>query len=124
MILEVEENIIRPAKGSKIPSDVEDLVARLNRAMPKELFDPNEHAMDTTYVDTDLRIVRMTGPKRLEINSKPKATGIEEPKPPYLHALKSLFFKSLPSSAKPIKQVTHFSVLAVKRSHVITCLSL
>ena len=31
--------------------------------MPKEMFDPNDHAMDTTYLDTDLRIVRMTGPR-------------------------------------------------------------
>jgi hypothetical protein len=35
----------------------------LHRAMPKEMFDPNDHAMDTTYLDGDLRIVRLTGPK-------------------------------------------------------------
>lgn len=34
----------------------------LHRAIPKEMFDPNGHAMDTTYLDADLRIVRLTGP--------------------------------------------------------------
>lgn len=33
----------------------------LHRALPKEIFDPNGHAMDTTYLDVDLRIVRFTG---------------------------------------------------------------
>jgi hypothetical protein len=30
--------------------------------MPREIFDPTDHAMDTTYMDADLRIVRYTGP--------------------------------------------------------------
>lgn len=34
----------------------------LHRAIPKEMFDPNGHAMDTTYLDADIRIVRLTGP--------------------------------------------------------------
>eukprot|EP00804_Cyclotella_cryptica_P018869 CCRYP_006409-RA/>CCRYP_006409-RA protein AED:0.28 eAED:0.28 QI:0/0/0.5/1/0/0/2/571/79 len=37
------------------------LVRLLHRAIPKEMFDPNSHAMDTTYLDADLRIVRLTG---------------------------------------------------------------
>ena len=49
-------------QGSKIPDDVPGLVGLLHRAIPKEIFDPNDHALDTTYLDADLRIVRMTGP--------------------------------------------------------------
>lgn len=63
MIMKLEDHLLKPARGSKIPRDVPALVGLLHRAMPTELFDPNEHAMDTTYLDGDLRIVRMTGPQ-------------------------------------------------------------
>ena len=46
-----------------MPKDVETLVGLIHRAMPKEMFDPNDHAMDTTYLDGDLRIVRYSGAK-------------------------------------------------------------
>mmetsp|Transcript_36584 Transcript_36584/g.62284 ORF Transcript_36584/g.62284 Transcript_36584/m.62284 type:complete len:277 (+) Transcript_36584:141-971(+) len=62
MVVDLENHEIRPAKGSKIPKDVPKLVGMLNRAIPKEIFDPNGHALDTTYLDADLRIVRLTGP--------------------------------------------------------------
>lgn len=61
MVMELKDHVIKLAKGSAVPKDVEGLVGKLHRAMPKELFDPNDHAMDTTYLDTNLRIVRMTG---------------------------------------------------------------
>lgn len=61
MVMDLEDHIIELAKGSVVPKDVEALVGRLYRAMPKELFDPSDHAMDTTYLDGDLRIARMTG---------------------------------------------------------------
>jgi hypothetical protein len=63
MVLELNDHVINLAKGSTVPKDVEGLVALLYKAIPTELFDPNEHAMDTTYLDGDLRIVRMAGPK-------------------------------------------------------------
>ena len=63
MITDLQEHILQPSRGSKIPQDIPSLVGLLHRAMPKELFDPSEHAMDTTYLDGDLRIVRMTGPR-------------------------------------------------------------
>lgn len=63
LILELEESVLKLSKGSELPKDVEALVGLLNRAMPKELFDPSDHAMDTTYLDGDLRITRMTGPR-------------------------------------------------------------
>ena len=63
MIMKLEDHILQPAQGSKIPRDVQGLVGLLHRAMPKELFDPSEHAVDTTYLDADLRIVRYTGPQ-------------------------------------------------------------
>ena len=48
-------------KGSNVPSDVQDLVKKIHSAMPSELFDPSNLAIDTTYVDVDLRIIRYTG---------------------------------------------------------------
>ena len=63
MVLELNDHVINLAKGSTVPKDVEGLVALLYKAIPTELFDPNDHAMDTTYLDGDLRIVRMAGPK-------------------------------------------------------------
>lgn len=62
MVMDLNEHEIRPAKGSAIPKDVPGLVGLLHRAIPTEIFDPNGHAMDTTYLDADLRIVRLTGP--------------------------------------------------------------
>ena len=61
MELSLEDHVLQPSRGSKIPQDVPALVGMLHRAMPKELFDPLEHAMDTTYLDGNLRIVRLTG---------------------------------------------------------------
>mmetsp|Transcript_9223 Transcript_9223/g.19359 ORF Transcript_9223/g.19359 Transcript_9223/m.19359 type:complete len:317 (-) Transcript_9223:508-1458(-) len=61
MILNLDDHVIKLSKGSKVPKSVDGLVRLLYRAVPTELFDPNEHAMDTTYLDGDLRIVRMTG---------------------------------------------------------------
>lgn len=61
MIMKVDDHIIEPFRNSKIPKDVPGLVGLIHRAMPTELFDPNDHAMDTTYLDGDVRIIRMTG---------------------------------------------------------------
>ncbi|VEU40838.1 unnamed protein product [Pseudo-nitzschia multistriata] len=63
MVMELNDHVIELSKGSKVPKDPEKLVGMLYRAIPTELFDPNDHAMDTTYLDGDLRIVRMAGPK-------------------------------------------------------------
>jgi len=63
MVLQLNDHVINLSKGSEVPKDVERLVALLYSAIPTELFDPNDHAMDTTYLDGDLRIVRMAGPK-------------------------------------------------------------
>ena len=63
MIMELNQHVIELAKGTPIPKEPEVLVSMLYKAIPTELFDPNDHAMDTTYLDGDLRIVRMTGPK-------------------------------------------------------------
>jgi PAP_fibrillin len=63
MVVAVTDHILRPATGSPIPANVPALVGLLHRAIPKELFDPADHAVDTTYLDADLRIVRYTGPR-------------------------------------------------------------
>mmetsp|Transcript_8276 Transcript_8276/g.17143 ORF Transcript_8276/g.17143 Transcript_8276/m.17143 type:complete len:334 (+) Transcript_8276:126-1127(+) len=63
MVLDLDDHAISLGKGSSVPKDVEKLVSLLFKAIPSEMFDPSDHAMDTTYLDGDLRIVRMTGPK-------------------------------------------------------------
>jgi hypothetical protein len=62
MLMELKDHKIELLPGSAVPTDVQELVGLIHRIMPTELFDPNEHAVDTTYLDGDLRIVRMTGP--------------------------------------------------------------
>lgn len=52
---------INLGKGSKVPSDMQALVGLIHRAMPTEMFDASNLALDTTYLDTDIRIVRFTG---------------------------------------------------------------
>uniref|UniRef100_A0A7S2XQJ7 Plastid lipid-associated protein/fibrillin conserved domain-containing protein n=1 Tax=Attheya septentrionalis TaxID=420275 RepID=A0A7S2XQJ7_9STRA len=61
MKVELKDHLLEPARGSKIPQDVQGLVGLLHRAMPTELFDPNDVNIDTTYLDADLKIVRLTG---------------------------------------------------------------
>lgn len=52
---------IKLSKGSQVPTNPEELVGLIHRAMPTEMFDPTNLAMDTTFLDTDIRIVRFTG---------------------------------------------------------------
>ena len=58
---------IRPSKSTSSKTiqskDVPKLVGLLHRSIPAEIFDPNNHAADCTYLDADIRIVRMTGEK-------------------------------------------------------------
>ena len=63
MLVTLDDHVLALAKGSAVPQDFQSLVGLLHRAIPTELFDPSEHAIDTTYLDGDLRIVRMTGPR-------------------------------------------------------------
>lgn len=65
MNIDLKDHVLELSRGSKVPTDVEGLVGMLSGAMPSELFDPNELAMDTTYLDEKIRIVRLTG-SRLE----------------------------------------------------------
>jgi hypothetical protein len=52
---------INLGKGSKVPSDMQALVGLIHRAMPTEMFDASTLALDTTYLDAEIRIVRFTG---------------------------------------------------------------
>ncbi len=61
MAVDLKDHELRPAWGSKIPEDVPTLVGYLHRAVPGEIFDPDGQSMDTTYLDANLRIVRLTG---------------------------------------------------------------
>ena len=62
-IVELQNHLLKPATGSTIPQDVPALVGLLHRAMPTQLFDGTDHAMDITYLDGDLRLTRWTGPR-------------------------------------------------------------
>ncbi len=62
MTLEDDHDLsISLGKGSKVPRETESLVGLIYRPMPTEMFDASNLAMDTTYVDTEIRIVRFTG---------------------------------------------------------------
>ena len=52
MVISEDEpsNTLNLAKGSQVPNDIENLVGLLHKTMPKELFDPSNHAIDTTYL--------------------------------------------------------------------------
>ena len=68
MVIELNEHEVRPSKSTssnkQIQSkDIPKLVGLLHRSIPAEIFDPNNHAADCTYLDADIRIVRMTGEK-------------------------------------------------------------
>ena len=69
MVLELQGHTLQPHKQQSTttipiqPSEVPALVGQLHQELPKELFDPTEHQMDTTYLDGDLKIVRYTGPQ-------------------------------------------------------------
>lgn len=64
MEVSLKDHLIELGKGSKahktVLNDVPGLVNKIRRAMPFELFDPNNMSMDTTYLDSDFRIVRFT----------------------------------------------------------------
>lgn len=63
MSVTLNDHELRPNWGSTIPIDIPKLVGYLHHAIPDELFDPNYHSLDTTYLDANLRFVRLTGPK-------------------------------------------------------------
>lgn len=46
---------------NKTPRDPQTLIASLQRALPKEFFDPDESLIDTTYLDPNVRIVCFLG---------------------------------------------------------------
>lgn len=60
-IIEVQDHVLEPARGSSIPENVPALVGLLHRSIPRELFDPSDHAIDVTYLDANVKIVRYTG---------------------------------------------------------------
>lgn len=54
------EYILEPMVGS--PTDPVSLVGKIERALPKELFEPDKLNMRVLYLDTDLRIMEVMGP--------------------------------------------------------------
>jgi len=76
MSMELKDHKIELLRGSTVPEDVPALVGLLHRNMPTELFDPSEHAMDTTYIDSDLKITRFTGPNLEGVRNVFIRTGI------------------------------------------------
>jgi len=60
--MKLNDHKIELIKGSSVPEDFHALVELLQGNMPLELFDPSGHAMDVTYIDSDFKIIRITGP--------------------------------------------------------------
>jgi len=54
------------SKGSKSPKDPQMLVAWIRKVLPTEMFDPSNLALDTTFLDPDLRIIRFAGSTQYE----------------------------------------------------------
>jgi PAP_fibrillin len=61
MTMQLRDHKIELLPGSKVPQDLQALVGLIHRSIPAEMFDPSNHSMDTTYMDAEFRIVRMTG---------------------------------------------------------------
>ena len=61
MLIELDEMRITPDPVDRPPKNPQALVAAIQRAVPREYFDPNEALMDTTYLDPNLRIVCYLG---------------------------------------------------------------
>jgi hypothetical protein len=57
------ERTLHLSPGSARPNNASQLVHWLQRSLAKELFDPTQHAVDTTYLDANVRIVRYSGPR-------------------------------------------------------------
>ena len=62
MQMSLLDHAIKLSRGSKLPStdDIPKLVGLIHNAMPSELFDLNGLGLDTTFMDGNLRIVRLT----------------------------------------------------------------
>lgn len=58
MILMLDEHVLTPE--GPVPDDVEGLIMSLQRSVPFESFDPNESVQQITYLDTELRIMRIS----------------------------------------------------------------
>jgi len=56
---QVEDYLLEP--DQKMPNDPSELVAQLQRALPREFFDPDGSLLDITYVDPEMRISRFMG---------------------------------------------------------------
>lgn len=72
---------IQLGKGSKVPKDPQGLMGLIHRAMPTEMFDSSNLAMDTTYLDTDIRIVRFTGSRHEGVRNIFMRKGVMEINP-------------------------------------------
>mmetsp|Transcript_6215 Transcript_6215/g.14464 ORF Transcript_6215/g.14464 Transcript_6215/m.14464 type:complete len:92 (+) Transcript_6215:1-276(+) len=52
---------LTPRPLNRPPKDPQALISALQRALPKEYFDPDGAVLDTTYLDPSLRIVCFLG---------------------------------------------------------------
>jgi len=59
MVVQLDEHVLSPV--GPVPDNVEELVMTLQRSVPFESFDPDESIQQITYLDTELRIVRISG---------------------------------------------------------------
>lgn len=75
MQMTLKNHAMQLNKGSKKPdmNNLPTLVGMIQNAMPSELFDPNGLGLDTTFLDGNLRIVRITA----NLNENSENTDIE-----------------------------------------------
>ncbi|CAM9201080.1 unnamed protein product [Choristocarpus tenellus] len=60
MLVEVTGHRLLP---EKMPDDPQDLVMQLQQGMPPEVFAPNKNGFATIYLDADIRIILVDGPR-------------------------------------------------------------
>ena len=60
--ISLDEHVLMPL-GDKLPEDPQELVMSMQRTVPFDFFDPDEATFSITYLDPELKIVRVAGKK-------------------------------------------------------------
>eukprot|EP00189_Rhodosorus_marinus_P004568 CAMPEP_0113968012 /NCGR_PEP_ID=MMETSP0011_2-20120614/9265_1 /TAXON_ID=101924 /ORGANISM="Rhodosorus marinus" /LENGTH=295 /DNA_ID=CAMNT_0000980991 /DNA_START=155 /DNA_END=1043 /DNA_ORIENTATION=- /assembly_acc=CAM_ASM_000156 len=75
--LKVEDYILKPQ--NKIPKDPVLLSENLQRALPREFFDPDNSWLDVTYIDPNFRIARYMGKRYAGVRNILDRVPVESP---------------------------------------------
>mmetsp|Transcript_12601 Transcript_12601/g.18246 ORF Transcript_12601/g.18246 Transcript_12601/m.18246 type:complete len:319 (-) Transcript_12601:325-1281(-) len=77
LYLKVEDYILKPK--NKIPEDPVLLSENLQRALPREFFDPDNSWLDVTYIDPNFRIARYMGKRYAGVRNILDRVAVESP---------------------------------------------